>query len=85
MTIKMNLIVIKKILKAHVLKDKNLSNQMRAQKMVEWKMQLVFYQGLVFENQSLTVGMDLKILAKMVNGVMKLLVNVKKLIVIQTM
>ena len=83
--IKINFIVIKKILKARVLKDKNLFNQMRAQKMVEWKMQLVFYQGLVFENQSLTVGMDLKILVKMVNGVMKLLVNVKKLIVIQTM
>ena len=83
--IEINFIVIKKILKARVLKDKNLFNQMRAQKMVEWKMHLVFYQGLVFENQSLTVGMDLKILAKMVNGVMKLLVNVKKLIVIQTM
>ena len=83
--IEINFIVIKKILKARVLKDKNLFNQMRAQKMVEWKMQLVFYQGLVFENQSLTLGMDLKILVKMVNGMMKLLVNVKKLIVIQTM
>ena len=83
--IEINFIVIKKILKARVLKDKNLFNQMRAKKMVKWKIQLVFYQGLVFENQSLTVGMDLKILVKMVNGVMKLLVNVKKLIVIQTM
>ena len=83
--IKINFIVIKKILKVLVQKDKNLFNQMRAKKMVEWKMQLVFYQGLVFENQSLTLGMDLKILVKMVNAVMKLLENVKKLIVIQTM